>query len=652
MYKKILILLLFISIKFSYALEIKQNIDIEADTFHIDEQTGIIIAEGNVNVKKDDAMLWTDKIIYNKETGEITIPGNFKFYRDFLAEGKGLIYSTNEKKGTIEEGSLFLLSDDPTKRRFFSGRNITLLDRESALIGEGIASTCEGNDKEWYIKGKDLRINAGQYLTGKHVTLKFYNVPLFYTPYFIAPVKTEKESGLLFPTLGLSGQHGFILKQPVYLVIDDSKDVTSTIRLRTKDTFGLENQFRYMLSINEQGEFIFNLLDNYDKNKLFYLINWKHRVSEHYLFDADIAFFNPNTFFKEYEDDSEKRNIPYVRSTAFIEKRIDQEILEADLLLTKRALILDNSSAYRKIEAQKHGLIQNYKGFLYNYNLSLTGFNDNQNEQHLRASINGTNFLIQNFPNLNIGMDTTIKYNAYSRSIEKGEFSNKGSITFIPSALFDKGYIINEKYIVLNTFKSILTIPLLFAEDAVKILDVKDIFEKSKKITLNFEEKWYDMATFKQFFYILLSQSYVLTDREQDSPFSNLNLTVRYTKKAFSLFSEADYSHTSGRVSKAIIGANYNSDFTKISLSYNFQYKLSEFISFDIWQKIAEQLAFIGKLRYDILNGYVREVSIGSEMKKNCYSLTLNFVRRTLPTEYLILFNLNLYGLGEIKQNI
>lgn len=652
MYKKILILLLFISIKFSYALEIKQNIDIEADTFHIDEQTGIIIAEGNVNVKKDDAMLWTDKIIYNKETGEITIPGNFKFYRDFLAEGKGLIYSTNEKKGTIEEGSLFLLSDDPTKRRFFSGRNITLLDRESALIGEGIASTCEGNDKEWYIKGKDLRINAGQYLTGKHVTLKFYNVPLFYTPYFIAPVKTEKESGLLFPTLGLSGQHGFILKQPVYLVIDDSKDVTSTIRLRTKDTFGLENQFRYMLSINEQGEFIFNLLDNYDKNKLFYLINWKHRVSEHYLFDADIAFFNPNTFFKEYEDDSEKRNIPYVRSTAFIEKRIDQEILEADLLLTKRALILGNSSAYRKIEAQKHGLIQNYKGFLYNYNLSLTGFNDNQNEQHLRASINGTNFLIQNFPNLNIGMDTTIKYNAYSRSIEKGEFSNKGSITFIPSALFDKGYIINEKYIVLNTFKSILTIPLLFAEDAVKILDVKDIFEKSKKITLNFEEKWYDMATFKQFFYILLSQSYVLTDREQDSPFSNLNLTVRYTKKAFSLFSEADYSHTSGRVSKAIIGANYNSDFTKISLSYNFQYKLSEFISFDIWQKIAEQLAFIGKLRYDILNGYVREVSIGSEMKKNCYSLTLNFVRRTLPTEYLILFNLNLYGLGEIKQNI
>ncbi len=652
MFKKMLLLLFIFSINLSYALEIKQNLDIEADAFHVDEQKGILTAEGNVNVEKDDIMLWTDKITYNKETGIITIPGNFKLYRDFLAEGKGLIYNTKEKKGSIEEGSLFLLSEDPTKRRFFSGRNITLLDRESALIEEGIASSCEGDNKEWYIKGKDLRINAGQYLTGKHVTLKFYDIPLFYTPYFIAPVKTERESGLLFPTLGLSGQHGFILKQPVYIVIDDSKDITSTIRVRTKDTFGLENQFRYMLSANEEGEFVFNLLGNYDKNRLFYLINWKHKGSEDYLFDADITFFNPNTYFKEYEDDAEKRNIPYVRSTAFVEKRIDQEILEADLLLTKRALILGNASAYQKIEIQNQGLIQNYKGFLYNYNLSLTGFSDYQNEQHLRASINGTNFLVQNFPNFNVGLDTTIKYNAYSRSIEKGEFSNKGSLTFTPSALFDKAYIVNEKYIVLNTFKPSLTIPLLFAEDAIKTLDEKDIFEKSKKITLNYEEKWYDMTTLEQFFYILLSQSYLLTDRENDSAFSNLNLTVRYTKKAFSLFSEADYSHSSSRISKAIIGANYNSDFTKISLSYNFQYKLSEFISFDIWQKMKEQLAFIGRLRYDIVNGYVREVSIGSEMKKNCYSLTLNFVRRTLPTEYLILFNLNLYGLGEIKQNI
>jgi lipopolysaccharide assembly outer membrane protein LptD (OstA) len=652
MFKKLLFFLIFISINLAYASEIKQNIDIEADAFHIDEETGIIIAEGNVNAKKDDVILWTDKIIYNKETGIITIPGNFKLYRDILVEGKGLIYNIKEKKGNIEVGSIFLFSDDPTKRRFFSGSNITLLDRESALIQEGIASSCEGDDKQWYIKGKDLRIKAGQYLTGKHVTLKFYDIPLFYTPYFIAPVKTEKESGLLFPTFGLSGEHGFIFKQPVYIVIDDSKDITSNIRLRTKDTFGLENQFRYMLSANEEGEFVFNLLDNYDKHKLFYLMNWKHRENEQYLFDADITYFNPNTYFREYEDDSAKRNNPYLRSTAFIEKRIDQEILEADLLLTKRALILGDASPYQKLEIQNQGLIQNYKGFLYNYNLSLTGFSDSQNEQHLRASINGTNFLIKIFPNFKIALDTSIKYNAYSRSIEKGEFSNKGSLTFIPSALFDKGYVVNEKYIVLNTFKPFLKIPLLFAEDAVKNLDEKDMFEKSKKIILNFEEKWYDLATFEQFFYIFLSQSYVLTDREQDTPLSNLNLTVRYTKKAFSLFSEADYSHASGRVAKAIFGANYNSDFTKISLSYNFQYKLSEFISLDLWQKMGHQLAFTGKLRYDIVNGYVREVSIGSEMKKNCYSLTLNLVRRTLPTEYLILFNLNLYGLGEIKQNI
>ncbi len=648
---KIFALILFlISVTHSYAGS--HDIDIEADTFEVDENTGIITAIGNVTVRKDDMMLWTNLIRYNKKDGTIIIPEDFKFFRDFLFSGKGLTYNIESKRGYLEEGDIFFLSQDVTKRRFFSGKNITLIDRESAFISEGFVSSCEGENKDWFIKGKDLRIVAGQYLTGKHVTLNFLGIPLFYSPYFIAPVKTERETGLLMPTFGMSGKHGLLLKQPLYIVIDDSSDITTTLRLRTKNSIGLENDYRYMLSFNSSGAFNFNLIHNYDHNKLFYLINWSHTTREDFIFDTNLSFFNPKNYFKEYEDDSEYRNIPYVRSTAFFEKKEERDLVEASILLTKKAIIENNTASLQKIEITKEKLMQKPSFFYYTYQLSLTGLSDEKNEQHGRAAIEGTTFLVYNNSKGNVSLDTNLRYNLYSRSMDRGEFANKGYITLSPSTIFDRGYIINDKYVVLNTISPSLSIPLSISDYNIKQLDQKDIFEKSKKASISFEEKWYDFTTFEQFLYILLSQSYLFTDRPKKTPFSDLSLTIRYIKNPFSLQTEINYGHDEGNIKKSIISANYNGDFTKIALSYNFQIKTNEFLFLDVWQKITDNKSMTGKLRYDIKSGDVREITIGGELKRNCYSFSLNLIRRTLPTEYLVLFNLNLYGLGEFKQSL
>ncbi|MCX7769783.1 MAG: hypothetical protein N2202_01745 [Proteobacteria bacterium] len=651
-YFKALFFLIFLIITLNaYAYNVN-TVDIEADSFEVDEETGIITAIGNVSIKKDDMMLYTNKIIYNKKDNVITIPEEFKFYRDFISYGKGLTYNIDEKRGTLEEGDIYFLSDDPTKRRYFTGKNITLLDKESALIGEGIATSCEGDKRDWYISGKDLRVVAGEYLTGKHVILKFLGIPLFYTPYFIAPVKTERETGLLMPTFGVSGENGFLLKQPYYIVIDESSDITTTLRLRTKNSVGLENEYRYMLSHNSSGIFDLNLIHNYDKNKLFYLVKWNHTAREEYTFDADLNYFNPRNYFKEYEDDSEYRNVPYVRSTAFFEKTEERDLFNANLLLTKRALIEKDVKSLQKIEINKEKLMQKSSIFNYNYELSLAGLSDQKNEQHLRGIFDGNSFLISNTTWGNLSLDANLRYNLYSRSADKGEFATKGYFNLKPNAIFDKAYIVNDKFIVLNTISPSLVVPLSISDYEIKTLDYKDIFEKSKKATINFEEKWYNLETLEQFLYIFLSQGYLFTDRPSDTPLSDLEFKIRYTKKALSLYGETNYGHDEGKIKRALVSANYNGDFTKIALSYNFQYRENEFLFLNIWQRIKDNKAITGKLRYDIKMGDVREVSLGGELKKDCYSFSLSLIRKTLPTEYLVLFNLNLYGLGEFKQSL
>jgi hypothetical protein len=253
---------------------------------------------------------------------------------------------------------------------------------------------------------------------------------------------------------------------------------------------------------------------------------------------------------------------------------------------------------------------------------------------------------------INFAFDTNLRYNLYSRSLNKGELVSKGYFTIKPNIIFDRGYIVNDKYIVLNTITPSFTMPLSITDNEIKILDHKDTFEKSKKATINLEEKWYDISTLEQFLYILVSQSYILTDRKQENSLSDLELKVRYSKKPFYLHSEATYSHDEGRIKRSLISANYNGDFTKFTLSYNFRYGIDEFLFLDIWQKITDDKSIMAKLRYDVKTGDVREISFGGEFKKNCYSFSLNLIRRTLPSEYIVLFNLNLYGLGEFKQSL
>ena len=49
-----------------------------------------------------------------------------------------------------------------------------------------------------------------------NVTMRFKDVPIFYTPYISFPVGDERKSGLLFPSFGHSGSNGFELEVPYY----------------------------------------------------------------------------------------------------------------------------------------------------------------------------------------------------------------------------------------------------------------------------------------------------------------------------------------------------------------------------------------------------------------------------------------------------
>jgi LPS-assembly protein len=73
-------------------------------------------------------------------------------------------------------------------------------------------------------------------------------------PFFAAALRRERQSGFLFPEFGQSSRKGFFTRVPYFWAIDDSQDLTVSLDAFTRRGFGLEGDYRYILSREQRGE--------------------------------------------------------------------------------------------------------------------------------------------------------------------------------------------------------------------------------------------------------------------------------------------------------------------------------------------------------------------------------------------------------------
>ena len=65
----------------------------------------------------------------------------------------------------------------------------------------------------------NLRVNVvkvGGYATAQNTTVEILGVPVVWLPWLIFPVKTERETGVLFPHFGLRGDAGLGAGLPLF----------------------------------------------------------------------------------------------------------------------------------------------------------------------------------------------------------------------------------------------------------------------------------------------------------------------------------------------------------------------------------------------------------------------------------------------------
>ncbi|WP_251977871.1 LPS-assembly protein LptD [Salinicola avicenniae] len=126
------------------------------------------------------------------------------------------------------------------------------LDDGRYRMTEASFSTCAPNSRLWQLVGNDVTIDREQgYGTATNARLEMGDVPVFYWPWVRFPIDDRRQSGFLWPTVGISSD-GLDYSQPYYLNLAPNYDATITPRTISEHGFMLGGEFRYLFG-SDQG---------------------------------------------------------------------------------------------------------------------------------------------------------------------------------------------------------------------------------------------------------------------------------------------------------------------------------------------------------------------------------------------------------------
>jgi LPS-assembly protein len=222
---------------------------LSADRVSYDDQLGLIVASGHVEISQGERVLLADSVTYNQHTDVVTASGNVSM----LEPNGDVIFAnyfelTEGLKAGVAQSFRLLTSD---KSRFAAAG----ARREGGVLTEmvnGVFSPCNlcKDDPErpplWQIKASRIIHDEDTHdVVYEDAEMDMWGIPVAYTPYFSYPDPTVKRrSGFLPATYGENTYLGYLAKVPYFWAIDDDKDLTIDPVLMTKTNPVMNGEYR------------------------------------------------------------------------------------------------------------------------------------------------------------------------------------------------------------------------------------------------------------------------------------------------------------------------------------------------------------------------------------------------------------------------
>lgn len=228
-----------------------------------------------VEIERDQTLITGDHGIFRQEENEAEVIGNVfiqRFGDQYTADKGNLNLDTGE--GTLNHTTYKLEANQAQG----TANRIDLVSDDKINIFKGTYSTCEGTDPDWYLKSKKLHLDDGKnagYATSP--VLYFKDVPILAAPAMTFPVKNERKSGFLPPTIGMTSKSGLEISVPYYFNLAPNYDLTLTPNLIARRGLQLGAEARYLGSNYSGITYIEYLPNDKEADRDRYFLSSQHQ---------------------------------------------------------------------------------------------------------------------------------------------------------------------------------------------------------------------------------------------------------------------------------------------------------------------------------------------------------------------------------------
>lgn len=241
------------------------EIEFKAKFYQRDLGTNSVKGKGEAWLKANNRQVWADEIEFDFTTQKAVANGNVH-----IREGAIDIWCRHASYNLKGEDAVL---DDATLIRgqlVMTGSVIRKLSRDKFEVEEGTYSNCNldlirtrdvtGCNLDWKLYGRYFTVTMEEYVHIHDALFYIKKLPVIYSPYFIAPVKSKRQSGFLMPHLTYRDNLGTGFSLPYFMALGTWHDLLATPTYYTKAGGQLGLTYRYLYSPTRQGQVSFSFL--------------------------------------------------------------------------------------------------------------------------------------------------------------------------------------------------------------------------------------------------------------------------------------------------------------------------------------------------------------------------------------------------------
>jgi LPS-assembly protein len=289
----------------------------DADTISYDEETGVALAEGNVEVGFGSQTIRAERIRYDTRSGEAEFAGKVRYEQngtEFSFER--IVLNIKTELGALYNGRI-RLSENSYQ---ISSERMEKIGKQTMRIQKGEITTCPCDpEPDWEFGIRRATVELDGYAVGRDVTFRIRGVPVIWFPWAAFPVKLTRQSGFLIPDVSRSDSKGYSILLPYYWAINRWSDATFTLETMTRRGPRPEAEYRFVLNNASEGAIratLFRDRELHDTRYRFYGEN-VFRLTEHWSSNAQWDIVSDDEYYVDLVDEELLRTARHVPSRGF-----------------------------------------------------------------------------------------------------------------------------------------------------------------------------------------------------------------------------------------------------------------------------------------------------------------------------------------------